>query len=184
MTTIKFLKPTLRSIALLIIDAILINLAIYIALLFRFDAHIPAEYVHAFITLSPLFTLSALAFLIGMNLYRRIWEYASIGEMLAIIRATTASIAVALFIIYLFRLHTLPRTIYISGWVMINVLIGASRISWRLLKDKCLIHTKNQASYTLIVGAGDAGAILAREIQSNAGKTSRRSPVQQCHRYS
>jgi FlaA1/EpsC-like NDP-sugar epimerase len=100
MTTIKSLKPNLRNIELVIIDAILINLALYSALLFRFDAHIPAEYIQAFITLSPLFTLLTLAFLMGLNLYSRIWEYASIGEMLAILRAATASISVAILVIY------------------------------------------------------------------------------------
>lgn len=167
MMNIKFVKTSPRNVALIILDAILINLAFYSALLFRFDAHIPAEYIHAFITLSPLFTLLALVFLMGMSLYGRIWEYASIGEMVAIICATTFSIAVALLMIYLFRLQVLPRSVYIGTWVMMNGLIGASRISWRLMKDRCLNHVGKQVRRTLIVGAGDAGAILAREIQSN-----------------
>lgn len=167
MTTIKSLKPNFRNIVLVIIDAILINLAVYSALLFRFDAHIPVKYIDAFITLSPIFTLLGLAFLMGLNLYSRIWEYASIGEMIAILRATTASIGGAIVIIYTFELQGLPRSVYVGTWVMMNALIGASRISWRLFKDRCLIHTEKQARRILIVGAGDAGAILAREIQSN-----------------
>ncbi|MGI6436194.1 MAG: polysaccharide biosynthesis protein [Syntrophomonadaceae bacterium] len=167
MTTIKSLKPNFRNIVLVIIDAILINLAVYSALLFRFDAHIPVKYIDAFITLSPIFTFLGLAFLMGLNLYSRIWEYASIGEMIAILRATTASIGSAIVIIYTFELQGLPRSVYVGTWVMMNALIGASRISWRLFKDRCLIHTEKQARRILIVGAGDAGAILAREIQSN-----------------
>lgn len=167
MTAIKSLKPNFRNIVLVIIDAILINLAVYSALLFRFDAHIPVKYIDAFITLSPIFTLLGLAFLMGLNLYSRIWEYASIGEMIAILRATTASIGSAIVIIYTFELQGLPRSVYVGTWVMMNALIGASRISWRLFKDRCLIHTEKQARRILIVGAGDAGAILAREIQSN-----------------
>lgn len=167
MTTIKSLKPNFRNIVLVIIDAILINLAVYSALLFRFDAHIPVKYIDAFITLSPIFTFLGLAFLMGLNLYSRIWEYASIGEMIAILRATTASIGGAIVIIYTFELQGLPRSVYVGTWVMMNALIGASRISWRLFKDRCLIHTEKQARRILIVGAGDAGAILAREIQSN-----------------
>jgi FlaA1/EpsC-like NDP-sugar epimerase len=167
MTAIKSLKPNFRNIVLVIIDAILINLAVYSALLFRFDAHIPVKYIDAFITLSPIFTFLGLAFLMGLNLYSRIWEYASIGEMIAILRATTASIGSAIVIIYTFELQGLPRSVYVGTWVMMNALIGASRISWRLFKDRCLIHTEKQARRILIVGAGDAGAILAREIQSN-----------------
>jgi FlaA1/EpsC-like NDP-sugar epimerase len=103
----------------------------------------------------------------GLNLYSRIWEYASIGEMIAIIRATTVSMIVGILVIYIFGLHSLPKSIYIGAWIMMNVLIGSSRISLRLFKDRRLIQIRTQARPTLIVGAGDAGAILAREIQSN-----------------
>lgn len=159
------LKP--RNIALLLVDAILINAAIYATLLFRFDGHIPVNTFAAFLHLSPLFTILTVAFLMGLKLYSRIWEYASIGEMLAILRATSSSMAIAVLVIYFFDLEGLPRSVYIGSWLMINAAIGASRISWRLLKDTCLGASTYKARRTLIAGAGDAGAMLAREIQNN-----------------
>jgi FlaA1/EpsC-like NDP-sugar epimerase len=167
MTSVKSMGTTSRKIALIIIDAVLINLALYSALLFRFDGHIPAKYIDSLLIVSPIATLLGLAFLMSLHLYSRIWEYASIGEMIAILCATTASICITMLIVYIFDLNGLPRSVYVGTWVMMNALIGASRISWRLLKDRFLFQVKNQARRILIVGAGDAGAILAREIQSN-----------------
>ncbi len=157
----------MRYLFLVLIDAILINLAIYVTLLLRFEAHIPLSTLHHFIHLTPLLTIITLFFMAGMKLYSRIWEYASIGEMLAIFRAVTYSMAVILLVIYLFQIPGLPRSVYIGSYLMINAFIGASRISWRIIRDCFHISSSEFARNVLIVGAGDAGALVVREIQSN-----------------
>ena len=157
-----------RYTVLLIIDAILINLSVYVALLLRFDGNISAQDLNAMMHLIPLFTLVSLAFLLALKLYNRVWEYASIGEMFAILRATTCSMGVIILVIYLFSLPHLPRSVYIISWVLMNIFIGASRISWRVFKGSCLNGENSDAHRVLIVGAGDAGDMLVREIQNNA----------------
>ncbi|MBC7074984.1 MAG: polysaccharide biosynthesis protein [Syntrophomonadaceae bacterium] len=157
----------IRYILMLFVDAVLINLAVYVALLLRFDGVIPGQYVDAFVKLMPVITITILVFFTGLKMYRRIWEYASIGEMLAILRATTYSIAFIILLIYLLQLPKLPRSVYIISWMLINAFIGASRISWRLFRDAYLQTRSAPSRRVLIIGAGDAGAILAREIASN-----------------
>lgn len=157
----------LRTIFLLIIDALLINLAVYVALLLRFDADIPAQYINSFYSFSPLLMISTLLFLAGLKLYNRIWAYASIGEMLAIVRATTFSLAVVITVVYLFDLPGLPRSVYIGTWLLMNAFIGISRLSWRLFRDLFIATDTYKCRKVLIVGAGNAGALLAREIQNN-----------------
>ncbi len=161
------LSRSIRTISLLVVDAVLINLAIYVTLLLRFDANIPASTFINFLELIPLFTFVNLFFLAGMKLYSRIWEYASIGEMLAIMRAVTYSTAVILLIIYLFHLPGLPRSVYIGSYMMINAFIGASRLSWRVFRDVLNSSNTTTRRNVLIVGAGDAGALVVREIQNN-----------------
>lgn len=156
-----------RYLLLMIIDAILINLAIYVTLLLRFEARIPAPTFDNFIHLIPLFTIATLFFMAGMKLYSRIWEYASIGEMLVIIRAVTYSAAIILLVIYLFQIPGLPRSVYIGSYLMINAFIGASRISWRIIRDVFNHSDFQDNRNVLIVGAGDAGALVVREIQSS-----------------
>jgi len=152
---------------MLFVDAVLINLAVYVSLLLRFEGAVPRQYIENFTLLMPIFTAVTLVLFAGLKMYRRIWEYASIGEMLAILRAATCSMAVIVLLIYLFQLPKLPRSVYIMSWIMTNAFIGASRISWRLFRDVCLRIRSVPLHRVLIVGAGDAGAILAREIASN-----------------
>ena len=155
-----------RTIIMIIIDAFLINAAIYCALLLRFDSSIPIEYLHTFFVLSPLVTAVNLILMIIFKLYNRIWQYASIGELLSILGATTGSAIIIIACIEFFSLPTLPRSVYILSWVGINLFIGISRLSWRLFRDYHL-NVNRTGQRVLIVGAGDAGALLVREIQSN-----------------
>jgi len=87
--------------------------------------------------------------------------------MLAILRATTYSTALIVMIIYLFNIEGLPRSVYILSWLMVNIAVGASRISWRLFRDIYLKAGQKDSRKVLIIGAGDAGVILAREISNN-----------------
>lgn len=161
------MSSKLRSVLLMIVDAALVNLGIYISLLLRFEAEIPAQYIQSYKDLFPLITLITLFFFIGAKLYRRIWQYASLREMLAILQASTYSMAVLVMSIYLFHLPTLPRSIYILSWIMTNVFVGASRISWRLFLSLFSHGKAENLRKLLIIGAGDAGSMLYREIQNN-----------------
>ena len=135
----KHLSFSRRKLLLIAIDAMLVNLAVILALSLRFDIRVPAEYWQAMTILAPIITAVTLGFLVGLQLYDRIWTYASIREMLAILQATTCSLAVSILIIYAFSLPHLPRSVYILSWVFINAFIGASRISWRLVRNIYLI---------------------------------------------
>lgn len=157
----------IRYFFLLLFDAVLIAIAVYVMLLLRFDAIIPLEYKHSFLRLIPLFIIINLLFLAGMKLYNRIWEYASIGELFAILRATTYSMAIIVMSIYLLQLPTLPRSVYIGSWVFISLFIGASRVSWRVLRNRFFREHARDFRSVLVIGAGDAGAILIKEIQNN-----------------
>ena len=161
------MQNKIRYIFLMLIDAVLINLAVYLTLLLRFEAQIPPQYITNFIALIPVITSITLFFLIGLKIYSRIWQYASIGEMLAILRAVSYSMALIVLLIYLIPLPHLPRSVYIGSWMMINGFIGASRISWRLWIGLNSRAESEKHKKILIVGAGDAGAMLAREIHNN-----------------
>jgi len=161
------LQRGLRIALLVMVDAVLIIMAIYVTLLLRFEGNVPLEYFKNFLDLIPLVTITHIFFLIGMKLYSRIWEYASIGEMTAIIRAVTYAMAVTVLFIYIFQVPGLPRSVYIGSYLMINAFIGASRMSWRLVRDMFNTSNKSPNQNVLIVGAGDAGALVVREIQRN-----------------
>ena len=148
-------------------DAVIINLSVLLTLLLRFDGSIPDPILQNFIHLIPVFTLVTLFFMAALKLYGRIWEYASLGEMMTILRAVSYSMAVILLFIYLFKIPGLPRSVYIGAWIILNATIGASRLSWRIIRTVFNGNDYQPQLNVLIVGAGDAGALLVREIYSN-----------------
>lgn len=157
----------IRFIAMMLLDAVLVNLAVFCMLLIRFDGQIPEIYMQNFMIGAPLFSLVAVGFLAGLKLYQRVWEYASIGEMLAIVKAVSYSVAVVVVLTYTFKLPALPRSVYIGSWILMVMIIGASRVWWRVFRDFFLNRNQSNSRRVLIVGGGAAGAILIKEIQSS-----------------
>jgi FlaA1/EpsC-like NDP-sugar epimerase len=159
----------LRLTSMIIFDSILIISSVYLSLLLRFDGQIEATYYQAFITLIPWFAVISLTSLYFFRIYHRMWQYASLGELYSIVKAITTSIFIVVALIYTVPLPTLPRSVYILSWGLMIALIGGSRLGWRILRDLIIKDISSVAKRTLIIGAGDAGALVARELKNNPG---------------
>jgi FlaA1/EpsC-like NDP-sugar epimerase len=107
------------------------------------------------------------------GLYRRLWAYASIHELLLIIVAvTTSSVMVSVAVVILLTLNVLPnfpRGVLPIDWLLSLVLIGGLRFSLRILAETQATSAVNggRSRRVLVVGAGDAGALVVREMQKN-----------------
>jgi FlaA1/EpsC-like NDP-sugar epimerase len=157
----------IRIILMMLVDSIMINLSVYLALVLRFDGQIEPQFGQAFLTLIPWITIITLASLYFFRLYHRMWQYASLGEMYGIVKAATTSMLILVFCIYTIPLPHLPRSVYILAWILIIAIIGASRLGWRVLRDSIISEAHAVGQRALIIGAGDAGAMLARELMNN-----------------
>ena len=154
---------------LVLIDAVLVSAALYIALYLRFDGMIPVKYMLAYRQLVPFFTIVLLLSFYLFGLYNRLWQYASVGELVSI----TASITTATVVNFLILFNSardgsflLPRSVPALHWMATILLIGFSRFSWRFLRGILFKNRKpGEEKYVLIVGAGDAGATLVRELK-------------------
>jgi FlaA1/EpsC-like NDP-sugar epimerase len=104
-------------------------------------------------------------FALKYKLYKKLWEYASIGELFAIFKIVTFSILVpaiiqiAIFHDFYFRLLSVT-------WLLHILLIGGSRFCWRMYRDSYFYKAKNEKR-TLIIGAGSAGTMVARQLLKN-----------------
>lgn len=99
------------------------------------------------------------------RLYHKAWEYASVGELLAIVKAVTLSVLItAAFQLIVFDKIYLPSLI--STWNLYCIFIGGTRILWRMLRDT-YIQPASAKRRTLIIGAGSAGLMVARQLQKN-----------------
>jgi len=160
-----------RIFLLLLIDCILINLAFILALWLRFDGGIPNEFVGSYKELALFFSAVLLVCFYAFGLYRRLWQYASLGELLSIVYSVTLGILLNISISYFWMedvIFPLPRTVFVLAWMILILFIGGSRLSWRLFRDNHLYGIRLRAGRpVLIVGAGDAGAAVARELYSS-----------------
>ncbi len=169
------IRPKVRNRYLLVVDMILTVVSILGSYVLRLELSDMSPYwpslywmLAASLVLKPI-----IYYLFGM--YRRMWEYASIREFKIILAAvTTASIPVSLVILSLYSLGSFtwfPRSIPFIDWVLSLILIGGSRITIRILEESQKTADKPSAQgrthRVLIVGAGDAGALVVREMQKN-----------------
>ncbi|WP_078428921.1 polysaccharide biosynthesis protein [Alkalihalobacterium alkalinitrilicum] len=108
-------------------------------------------------------------FAIVLKLYKKAWEYASIGELLIIFKVVTFSILTAFLVQQFFLQETFLRVLAIT-WMLHILLIGSSRFVWRMYRDTYMNKEDNKKR-TLIIGAGSAGTMVARQLlKSNDGE--------------
>lgn len=100
------------------------------------------------------------------GLYRKAWAYASIGELKSIVEAVTLSILVVAAVQYVLTQNVSIRALVIT-WMLHVMLIGGSRLSWRVVGARVVKARDVQMNRTIIIGAGQAGIMIARQIMNN-----------------
>ncbi len=109
------------------------------------------------------------------GLYRRLWIYASVQELKLIAAAVTTASLVVFSIMVILNVMGMYvgflRAVFVIDWLLSLVLVGGMRFIMRLLaENKDLAKLTGRGGTTrraLIVGAGDAGALVVRELQKN-----------------
>ena len=111
------------------------------------------------------------------GIYRRVWQYASIRELVLILAAvTTASLIVSGTMLGLFYgkvFSAFPRSVLIIDWLLSMVFAGGSRFIFRVAAESSSTAASAASSSSkrkkrvLVIGAGDAGAMIVRELNRN-----------------
>ena len=139
---------------------------------FNMDS-IPEGFLNQALILLPVIWIAQGGMFWYFGLYRGVWRFASIPDLVRILKAVTAGVvfaAAASFI--LTRLQGVPRSVFILDGILLVLLLGGPRFIYRLFKDHNLyqwIQDRNLSANTerknaLIVGAGKAGETLARDL--------------------
>lgn len=146
------------------LDSSLVLVSIFCSLLI-FDINLAVLLTPKPIILALILLISYHIFSIKFRLYHKAWEYASIGELKCIIKITCLSILItAIFQFIIF--YTIYLRILIVMWMMQLLLIGGSRFVWRILRDS-YISSMDKRKRTLIVGAGAAGTMVAKQLKNS-----------------
>ncbi|MBT0895157.1 polysaccharide biosynthesis protein [Geobacter hydrogenophilus] len=157
---------TQRRLMVFSLDTASIAASFLLAFLLRFDFTFPPSY-HELIKdgLLVVLLVKPLVFLFS-GMYRSIWKYASLQDGIEIFKVVTLSTLITSFV--LFFLHdtsAMPRSIYVLDWVLLFAMVSTSRLLWRVYRETYIIPRYHTGKRTLIVGAGEAGNLLLKEIR-------------------
>ncbi|WP_243120736.1 nucleoside-diphosphate sugar epimerase/dehydratase [Pelotomaculum sp. FP] len=145
----------------------MINLAMAIPFVLRFyENDGVSQYLRSYISLAPWITITFIAIFYVFKLYNRIWAYASTGELFAVIQAVTLG-SLAAIAIFFFAHAPLPRSVVVMHWAFAIQLMGGSRLLWRYAVEHLKTNGHKPSRRALIIGAGDGGAMVARELKGN-----------------
>jgi len=123
----------------------------------------PEHLLERALHLLPLMVLIQGSTFVYFGLYRGIWRFASLPDLTRIVRAVIVSTVIAAVVIFfLTRLQYVPRSVFIIDAILLILLLGGTRLSYRLFKDHRL--SKEAAERVLVVGAGSAGEGLVRDL--------------------
>ncbi|RST74192.1 polysaccharide biosynthesis protein [Siminovitchia acidinfaciens] len=146
---------------LMLLDSVIVMLSIYAG---YYILHPYSNFYNSKLLLVSSLVLLAShhIFALRYRLYLKAWEYASVGEMIIIAKAVTFSIATTGLVQLIGAGHVHIRVLLMT-WMLHMLLIGGSRFSWRMYRDRFMQPTCKKKQ-TLIVGAGSGGATLARQL--------------------
>lgn len=149
------------------VDFVLICMAYISANLLRYEGVLSIESQNLIVRTLPLILIIKYIVFFRFGLYRGMWRYVSVMDLVNIFKAVSfASLCSIAAILLIWRFHGFSRTVFIIDWLLLFLFISGSRILERVYKeifDQASLNGKK----VLIYGAGDAGEFTLREIRNN-----------------
>ncbi len=167
-----------RRVLEFLLDVVLMACALYAALILRFDGNIPREQLETFVQALPLFLIAQMGFFWLGGVYRGLWRYVGLDDLIIIAKSVFAgSLVSAVVVLAIFTIRGPSRAVLILNSLLLFFFVGGSRLSFQLIR-KLIVgqnHVYSEAKPALIYGAGDGGELLVRELLNNPD--SRYTPV-------
>jgi len=147
---------TIRGRHLLLIDLFLTGAAAIAAFVIRFDVPFCWPYLWQYWPFVPIAILVRLPIYYLFGLYRRIWRYASIDELLAISKAVSlgsVTIAAVIFGLPMFLgvATGFPRSVIVIEGILSLILLGGTRFALRIIVVE-KTSEKYREAYRLLTG--------------------------------
>ena len=160
-----------RMIVLFIVDILSIVIDAYLAIILRFKLDgiwVPEEYMNSVEHYMLINVITTVVIFLILNLYNRVWSYASVYEMFLIIGAAMLSTAFQAFGFSMLYMP-IPRSYYFFYFILLSITTLATRFSYRIFHTlrngwkKSTKHLRN----TIVIGAGEAGNMIIKELKSS-----------------
>ncbi len=156
-----------RRVFEVLLDVLLIALAYYGAYLLRWDAQIPSDQIAILVDTLPIVVAAELLMFLVVGLYRGLWRYTGIDDLLLIARASLfAAGTTTLVVLAIYDFNGPSRGTMVINGLLLFLLVAGSRLSFRMIRTS-LLNLRDVAPTNkpvLIYGAGDGGELLVREL--------------------
>lgn len=167
--------------ALVLVDAVFVNVAYVLALLIRFDFSVSSpmfvSWLSVYLECWAALTIIKIVIYALMGLYKTLWKYASAEEIVKIVITCMLSCAVCIAYVNLTQ-HILPRSVYFIDGLMDVVFVGGVRFAYRWLRnlrspgnfnfinrtETGLVPGVDRTKRIMLIGCGDAGAAMIKEV--------------------
>ncbi len=157
-----------RRIFEVFLDAALISLAYYGSYIILFGDFEHTSDWDLFIQTLPILLVLKLAAFLLVGVYRGIWRYTSIGDLMTFLKAVIiGSVASILAILLLYRFKDFSRTLFFVDAVLLLFALSLSRMTFRLFRQLIPNPINKEGRRVLIFGAGDGGELVLRELHNN-----------------
>ena len=170
-----------RDIWILLLDIVAVNLAYYLALVFRVAVNnmggifgSPSDvpvYFSAFYRIAPIYTVLCICVFFLFKLYGGVWRFAGINDMYRILGAWLVTTLLQLVVSFLtmramnFNFARMPATYYMLGCVLQLLFVTATRFIPKTVADEKRRRAK-KAEKALVIGAGELGQQTAKMLES------------------
>jgi len=163
------MKVTSRAFATFAHDVVMAALSFLLSFYLRVGNDIFHYSPSLLATYDAAFAATAGVIFLWSGLYRGIWRFASLPDLLALLRAVTLIILIYFPVMFvLTRLQEMPRSLVGINWLLLMAMLGAPRFAYRVLKDRGLGHVFETASYApvpiLLIGAREGADLFIRAI--------------------
>lgn len=160
----KYISTEQKLLMLLFIDSLIVTFSVFLGY-YILEPFFKGYSINVLILSSLILLISHHVFAQIFDLYHRAWEYASVNELILIVKAVTGSIVVTGIIVSIFTQQAPFLRLYFITWMMHLLLIGGSRLSWRIFR-KTFISKEGEKKPILIVGGGRGGSLLIRQMMN------------------
>ncbi|WP_100065704.1 polysaccharide biosynthesis protein [Miniphocaeibacter massiliensis] len=162
----------IRTIALIVLDILLINFSYIFGLFLKFEGALPKIYLDKYLSYAIYITLLQIVIFYIFGLYKTMWRYASISEFIKVISAIVIATVISAMI-FITTEAALPRSIYVLALLLEIFLIGGIRFLSRARYIISPINGQNKkprmdAKRTMIIGAGEAGVMVLKELRKHS----------------
>jgi UDP-GlcNAc:undecaprenyl-phosphate GlcNAc-1-phosphate transferase len=158
-----------RRIFEVLLDVVLIILSYWCAYAIKFGPFSNSPAWKLFIRTLPVLVFVKMAVFLGMGVYRGLWRYTSIGDLVVFLKAVVvSSIGSVLVLLFAFRFEGFSRTVFVIDGVLMLLFLAWSRMAFRLFRQILPTNGSHIGRRVLIYGAGDGGELLLRELRNNS----------------